>query len=205
MGVSASTHQATPGKGERPLQPPRRQGRRTAQAAAALARPAPLQGPRSGPRGPRGGTRCPDGEFAQEPGRTFCRAGEEGRFPPAGTADLLWSCLCGGARSLRAPQHCGRRPPEEPQKPLETLAVAASCLSAMTGIMTEIHKHPQKAATRFPRAGCLFSPLGGWVRMERGQSTSLTSGVRPQPPLHLPAVVGGAHVRGSARGQQGGG
>lgn len=102
-------------------------------------------------------TRCPDGEFAQEPGQAFCRAGEGGWFPLAGTADLFWSCPCGGARSPRAPQHCARRRPEEPQKPLETLAVPAPCLSAVTGKMTEIHKHPQKAATRSPLpSGGLF-------------------------------------------------
>ena len=96
-----------PREGERPLQPPRRQGRRTPRATAQLVLPAPLRGPRSGSWGPRDGTRCPDGEFAQEPSWLCCRAREDGWLPPANTAGLFWSCRCDHASSRSLPNTSG--------------------------------------------------------------------------------------------------
>lgn len=97
--------------------------------------------------------------------------------------------------------------PKEPQKPWETLAAPAPGLSVTTGKMTEIHKHPPKAATRFPllSGGYLFCPLRGWHVWRETRALASPLGCGPRPPVTCHQVWGGAEDHRRGDGQQGGG
>lgn len=169
MGVSEASR--TRGA-ERLLQPPRHQGRRTLQALAPLAPTAPLWGPRSRSQGPRGGTWCPDGEFAQKPGWARCQAGEEWWLPPANTAGIFWSGRCGRESKRWLPKTAGGDAPKllrsrgSPRPPP---------LPAFLWKVAQIHKYPPpKAETRVVTYFVLVEvgPIG---REASSQDPSLTS------------------------------
>lgn len=207
VGVSAASGSGGAGEGERPLQPPRRQGRRTPQASACSLRLRP-SGVRALDLGATRRQRMPRRRVCAGAGLCLLPSWG-GRVVPLGqySGSFLELPVRRCERPPGSPRLREATPPKEPQKPCEILAAHARpfCHSWENDRHTQA---PAESGNSLPASLARFFILSSsrvaclW-RETRAPSSPLGCG--PRPPVTCQQVWGGAPDRGSGDGQQGGG